>query len=93
MREETTKSASESKRVVFTFDKESYDALRSMTDQAGFKSMAETVRESLRIARALQRQSNAGFTELTMRNPDTQRERTLVIPLLERLKELREAYP
>ena len=75
----------ESKRVVFTFDPESYDALKKMTEEAGFKSMAETVREALRITRALQDQAAAGFKEVVLRNPITNRERTLVIPLLDRI--------
>jgi len=75
----------DSQRVIFTFDRESYEALKRMTEEAGFKSMAETVREALRITRALQDQAASGFKEVILRNPNTNRERTLVIPLLDRL--------
>jgi hypothetical protein len=74
----------ESKRVVFTFDPESYDIMKKMTEEAGFRSMAETVREALRITRALQEQAKEGYKEITLRNPEKNRERTLVIPHLAR---------
>ena len=74
----------ESKRVIFTFDPKSYESLTTMTDEMGFRSMAETVREALRIMHALQDQAREGFKEINLRNPTTNRERTLVIPLLAR---------
>jgi hypothetical protein len=45
--------------------------------------MAETVRESLQISRALQSQAKKGFKELVVRNPETGEERVIVIPHLE----------
>ena len=47
--------------------------------------MAETVREALRIMRALKSQAEAGFKEIVVRNPVSKRERVLVIPLLDQL--------
>ncbi len=44
--------------------------------------MAETVRESLQISKALQSQAAQGFTEVLVRNPETNAERVLVIPTL-----------
>jgi hypothetical protein len=44
--------------------------------------MADTVRESLQITRALQSQAGKGFTEVLVRNPETNEERVLVIPTL-----------
>ena len=51
--------------------------------QGRFSSMADTVRESLQISRALQSQANQGFTEVIVRNPETNEERVLVIPTLQ----------
>jgi hypothetical protein len=45
--------------------------------------MADTVRESLQISRALQAQAQKGFTEVIVRNPETDEERVLVIPTLQ----------
>jgi hypothetical protein len=44
--------------------------------------MAEAVRESLQVSRALQTQAEQGFTELLVRNPKTGAERVIVIPSL-----------
>lgn len=71
------------KRVVFTFDERSLESLKQITEQGHFASMAETVRESLQINRALQRQAQGGFTEVVVRNPRTKEERVIVIPSLE----------
>jgi SpoU rRNA methylase family enzyme len=71
------------KRVVFTFDDRSLESLKEITEQGHFSSMAETVRESLQINRALQRQAQSGFTEVVVRNPKTNEERVIVIPSLE----------
>ena len=55
---------SKNKRVVFTFDERSLESLQKLTDQGRFSSMADTVRESLQISRALQSQAGQGFTEV-----------------------------
>ena len=72
-----------SQRVVFTFDERSLESLKEITEQGHFSSMAETVRESLQINRALQKQARSGFTEVVVRNPKTNEERVIVIPSLE----------
>ena len=72
-------------RVVFTFDERSLESLKKITEQGNFASMAETVRESLQINRALQRQAQNGFTEVVVRNPKTNEERVIVIPSLDDL--------
>ncbi len=74
---------SKNKRVVFTFDERSLESLQKLTDQGRFSSMADTVRESLQISRALQSQAVQGFTEVIVRNPETNEERVMVIPTLE----------
>ena len=62
-------------RVVFSFDERSLESLQKITEQGRFASMADTVRESLQISRALQTQAQQGFTEVIVRNPETDEER------------------
>jgi len=74
---------SKNKRVVFSFDERSLESLQKLTEQGRFSSMADTVRESLQISRALQSQAGQGFTEVMVRNPETKEERVIVIPTLQ----------
>lgn len=74
---------SKTQRVVFSFDERSLESLKQLTQQGRFSSMADTVRDSLQISRALQSQAGRGFTEVLVRNPDTNEERVLVIPTLQ----------
>ena len=71
------------RRVVFNFDERSLGSLKRLTEQGAFSSMAETVRESLQVRRAMQTQAARGFTEVVVRNPETGEERVMVIPRLE----------
>ncbi len=71
------------RRVVFSFDERSLESLQKLTEQGRFSSMADTVRDSLQITRALQGQAHQGFTEVIVRNPETNEERVLVIPILQ----------
>ena len=73
------------KRVVFTFDERSLRALEVMTEEGNYDSMVDTIRESLKISRALQTQAKQGFSEITLLNPDTGEERAIVIPHLQSL--------
>ena len=70
------------KRVVFTFDERSLKSLEQIKDQGRFASLADTVRESLLVSRALQSQAEQGYTEVVVRNPKTKEERVIVIPSL-----------
>ena len=74
---------SKTRRVVFSFDERSLESLQKLTEQGRFSSLADTVRESLQISRALQSQAGQGFTEILVRNPETKEERVLVIPTLQ----------
>lgn len=74
------------KRVVFSFDDRSFDSLERLTKQGRYGSMAETVRDSLQISRALQGQASEGFTEIVVRKPGTDEERILVVPTLQPLQ-------
>ncbi|MGE0883695.1 MAG: hypothetical protein AB7P14_09135 [Blastocatellales bacterium] len=69
-------------RVVFTFDERSLESLKTMTDQGRYPSMANAVKDSLQITHALQNQAAQGFTEIIVRNPETNDERVIVIPSL-----------
>ena len=70
------------KRVVFSFDDRSLENLERMTEQGRYPSMANAVRDSLQITRALQSQAEKGFTEIIVRNPETNEERVIVVPEL-----------
>jgi hypothetical protein len=70
------------RRVIFTFDERSLESLEKIRQQGNFPSMADTVRESLQISRALQSQAEQGYREVVVRNPDTKEERVIVIPNL-----------
>jgi Arc/MetJ-type ribon-helix-helix transcriptional regulator len=69
-------------RVVFTFDERSLANLKEMVEQGHFGSMADAVRDSLAVNRALQQQVQQGFREIVVRDPDTKEERVMVIPSL-----------
>jgi Arc/MetJ-type ribon-helix-helix transcriptional regulator len=70
------------RRVVFTFDERSLESLKRMTDQGRYPSMANAVKDSLQISRALQNQAEQGYTEIIVRNPETNEERVIVVPNL-----------
>ena len=75
----------DSKRVAFTFDLNSLEALEEMKEEGHYSSLAETVRDSLQINRALQTQAKKGYNEIIVRDPETGDERVLVIPSLQSL--------
>lgn len=75
----------DSKRVAFTFDVNSLEALEEMKEEGHYSSLAETVRDSLQINRALQTQAKKGYNEIIVRDPETGDERVLVIPSLQSL--------
>ena len=77
----------ESKRVAFTFDVRSLAALEEMKEEGHYSSLAETVRDSLQINRALQTQAKKGYNEIIVRDPETGDERVLVIPSLQSLSQ------
>lgn len=70
------------RRLVFTFDERSLESLEKIKQQGRFSSLADAVRQSLQISKALQSQSEQGFKEVIVRNPKTTEERVLVIPEL-----------
>lgn len=82
-----TKTKAKTKRIAFTFDERSIDTLEIMTEEGHFSNLADTVRESLQVNRALQTQAKKGFTEIIVRNPETNEERIIVIPSLQAVYE------
>jgi len=68
------------KRLVFTFDERSLESLEKIKKDGRFSSLADTVRQSLQVSKALQSQKQQGFREVIVRNPKTGEERVVVIP-------------
>lgn len=70
------------KRVVFSFDDRSLADLTAIKQGGRFVSLGETVRSSIGTASALFTQAEHGFTELIVRDPQSGRERQIIIPTL-----------
>jgi metal-responsive CopG/Arc/MetJ family transcriptional regulator len=70
------------KRVVFSFDERSLESLETLKERGRLDSLADAVRNSLQVSRALQQQKELGYTEVVVRNPQTKEERVLIIPNL-----------
>ena len=68
------------KRVVFSFDERSLESLETLKERARLGSLADVVRSSLQVSRALQQQKDLGYSEFVVRNPATKEERVLIIP-------------
>lgn len=75
-----------SQRIIFTFDDNSIESLDKVKNNGGFTSLATAVRDSVQINEVLQQQVTEGFTEIVVRNPKTKKEKTLVIPSLQKVK-------
>jgi Arc/MetJ-type ribon-helix-helix transcriptional regulator len=82
IKREEGSSMAKAQRVVFTFDDRSLESLQRIKEQGRFSSMADAVRDSLQVSRALQAQAEQGYTEVVVRNPKTGEERVIVIPTL-----------
>ena len=72
----------EKTRVAFTFDVNSLETLEEMKEEGHYSSLAETVRDSLQITRSLQKLAKRGYSEIIVRDPETEEERLLIIPTL-----------
>ena len=80
-------AAKKKTRIVFTFDEQSLAGLEEMTDDGNYACFAETVRDSLQITRSLQKLAKRGYSEIIIRDPETEEERLLVIPSLRSLSQ------
>ncbi|HEY3963038.1 MAG TPA: hypothetical protein VGM05_00655 [Planctomycetaceae bacterium] len=69
-------------RAVFTFDASTLENLKQMTRETDSKSMAETLRNAINGVHVLGEIMKRGYTTLIVRNPDTQKEETVVIEAL-----------
>jgi len=78
-------------RVVFTFDDNSLESLKNVQERGDFASMGTAVRESIQLSEILQDQVADGFTEVILRNPRTQQEKTIIIPSLRRVGKTKSA--
>jgi hypothetical protein len=58
------------------------ESLETLKERARLGSLADAVRNSLQVSRALQQQKDLGYSEFVVRNPQTKEERVLVIPNL-----------
>ena len=67
-----------SKRVVFTFEAESFSSLEKLQEDGDYLSLAETVKDSLKILWVIQQQAKRGYTELIVRNPSTDTEKLIL---------------
>jgi len=74
-----------SQRVVFSFNENGLESLKQVQTRGDFPSMGTAVRESIQISEILQDQAAEGFTEVVLRNPRTNQEKTIVIPSLQKL--------
>ncbi len=72
-------------RVVFTFDEGSYNMLEEMKNDFHFSSLADTIREAMRIVSALQSQAKEGYSQVIVQNPHDLGQRRLVIDSLSRI--------
>jgi len=72
-------------RVVFTFDDSSLESLKQIQQRGDFASMGTAVRDAVQLSEVLQDQVVDGFTEVVLRNPKTNQEKTLIIPSLKRI--------
>jgi len=74
-----------SQRVVFSFDEDSLQTLTSVKERGGFPSLGMAVRESIQLSDFLQNLVDKGFSEIIVKNPDTNQEKTIVISSLQKL--------
>jgi hypothetical protein len=78
-RKENTNEMATSERVVFTFDPTSLQTLNHVKEKGDFSSLAMAVRESVQLNDFFQNLVDKGFSEIVVRNPETQQEKTIVI--------------
>ena len=70
------------KRLNTVYSKSEMAMIQRITEAGSFITMSEAVRNSLKLVDALQQQAAMGFTEIVLRNPETQAEKVVLIPLV-----------
>ncbi|MBT3397817.1 hypothetical protein HOA55_02670 [archaeon] len=63
------------RKVGFTFNEASLKSLDDMWARSGLPDRAAVVKQSLQILQALQTQEAQGYTQVSVRNPETGEER------------------
>ena len=76
--------ATTSKRIIFSFDEKSLQSLEQVKESGAFPSLGTAVRESISINAVLHDQAAQGFTEIVVRNPKTNQEKTIFVPSVNR---------
>ncbi len=74
-----------SQRVVFSFDDSSLESLKQVQNRGDFSSMGSAVREAIQLSEILQDQVAEGFSEIVLRNPKTSKEKSIIIPSLQKI--------
>lgn len=54
-------------RIVFSLDKDSLEQLQKLTDERGFETMGETIRDAVRVYRTLGELADEGYTDVQAR--------------------------
>ena len=62
-----------------------YSQLRQLQQRGEFPTLGTAVRESIQLSDILQDQVDQGFSEVVLRNPTTNQEKTIIIPSLHRV--------
>lgn len=70
------------KRIIFTFDRQSYRMLKELRDQGGFASLAAAVRESVAVSWLLQREASRGYGRIVARSDGGQDREVVRNPFL-----------
>ena len=65
-------------KVIFSFTPESLSALENIKGTGEYPSLAEAVKDSLKIMWTIQNQAKQGYTELIVRNPKTDQEKVVL---------------
>jgi hypothetical protein len=66
-----------------TLEPSAFEALRALTEEAGYKSPSSTIRECLRVVKALHDQAKLGLTEIVVRDTKSKTEKVMLLPLFQ----------
>ncbi len=72
-------------KIVFSFDERSLKSLENVQGRGKFPTLATALSDSIQISEFLQDQAEEGFSEVVVRNPKTNKEKTITIPSLRRV--------
>lgn len=80
-------------RIVFEFDKKSMEGLRYLKDMMELvdeeeREFANIIREGLRLLYFLVQKTREGYSQVILKNPDTESAKEIEIPFLKKFSEL-----